>query len=125
MVAVRPAVEADLNAIDRLVTPVTLAFRHILVPALERGEFLVADAGDDGVVGVVQVRDHVIKVLSVDPAHRHQGIGRALVNACPEPISLKCPVDLPANRFYQREGFREESCSLTTRGRLLVHYTRP
>jgi N-acetylglutamate synthase-like GNAT family acetyltransferase len=123
--AIRPAHHDDLEAIDRLVTPVTLAQRHILVPALERGEFLVADDDDEGVIGVVQVKDHVIKVLAVTKACRRHGIGRALVDACGSPVSLKCPSDLEANTFYQRLGFREESCSLTPRGRLLVHYIRP
>jgi ribosomal protein S18 acetylase RimI-like enzyme len=122
---VRPARAGDLPIIDRLITPVTPAFRYILVPALERGEFLVADVRDNEVVGVVQIKDSVIKVLAVARAHRRQGIGRALVDACGSPVSLKCPSDLEANAFYQRLGFREESCSLTPRGRLLVHYTRP
>lgn len=101
------------------------AHRYLLAPAVNRGEYRVAESDTDGVIGMVQYVDGVIKALSVLPQYRRRGVGRALVESCPGPLSLKCPSDLEANAFYQSLGFKEESCSLTPRGRLLVHYARP
>jgi ribosomal protein S18 acetylase RimI-like enzyme len=51
--------------------------------------------------------------IAADPQHQHQGVGRALVNALIDDcrrmgsrnIRLSCPVELPANRFYESFGF--------------------
>jgi ribosomal protein S18 acetylase RimI-like enzyme len=82
-----------------------------------KGELLAATEGGE-VLGFVRFhhrRDSrtTIYEVAVDPQRRHEGIGRALVNALIEDcrrmgsrsIRLSCPVELPANRFYESFGF--------------------
>lgn len=44
--------------------------------------------------------------VAVDKRYQGSGIVRALVQAVPTPVQLKCTVENPANRFYERIGFR-------------------
>lgn len=85
--------------------------------ASQQRSFVAISNGD--VVGFVIFRHRKIdsqttlSEICVRQDFRHQHIGEALVarliKECTEMsrdfIQLKCPVDLPANRFYQRLGF--------------------
>ena len=119
---VRKAIEADLLHVKRLADAHRHELGFVLLPSLreqiERGEMLVAVLGDDliGFVDYHRRKDGQITLyhIAVDPAAQHQGVGYALVGALEgvaratnsSRIALKCPVDLPANQFYQGYGFR-------------------
>lgn len=47
---------------------------------------------------------NTIYEIAVDKAHRGEGIGRALLDAVPRPVRLKCTVDNAANEFYAAQG---------------------
>lgn len=104
------------------------AHRHelgfVLLPSLhkriEEGEMLIAEQ-DGAPIGFIDYhfrRDRQVTLyhILVVPAARRQGVGRTLLAgleavaraSSAERILLKCPVDLPANAFYQRYGFRLE-----------------
>lgn len=87
---------------------------------LDAGEVLVAVAGRQ-VVGHLQLVDAAdadqseIKNMAVEPAHRHRGIGRALIRAAVELAQGRnrstvavatAAADIDNLRFYQRAGFR-------------------
>lgn len=82
------------------------------------GAARVVDGGE-AVVGFVQVhrrRDGqtTLHLIAVDPARRGEAIGTALLDAAfadsrargMRGILLRCPQELPANRFYEQQGFR-------------------
>ena len=79
----------------------------------------MASGGEAPVVGFVQVhrrRDGqtTLHLIAVDPARRGEAIGTALLDAAfadsrargMRGILLRCPQELPANRFYEQQGFR-------------------
>jgi len=78
----------------------------------------MASGGEAPVVGFVQVhrrRDGqtTLHLIAVDPARRGEAIGTALLDAAfadsrargMRGILLRCPQELPANRFYEQQGF--------------------
>ncbi len=93
--------------------------RGSLVRAIERNELLVAcDTKQSAVLGFCHLyrrRDGITTIYHVAVASdaRGQGIGRALLsrviddaaNRGMSGVRLKCPADLPANRFYAHLGF--------------------
>lgn len=118
---VRAAAPADLERVKRLADAHRHELGFVLLPSLreqiERGQLLVAVQGGElvGFVDYHRRRDGQITLyhIAVDPAVRDQGFGRALLDAlariardagCSR-ITLKCPVDLPANEFYRDYGF--------------------
>ncbi len=119
---VRKAVLEDLVNVKRLADAHRHELGFVLLPSLreqiERGEMLVAEQDDDlvGFVDYHRRRDGQITLyhIAVVPLARAQGVGRALVEALERVghetgtsrIALKCPVDLPANAFYQAYGFQ-------------------
>jgi len=105
----------DIDAIkyiaDRNKAALGFVMRPALIEAQQRSELLVATQ-DGVVVGFVNYRTlsrirvgwHTIYEICVDESARGQGMGRALLDAVPRPVRLKCPVDLAANEFYKRYG---------------------
>ena len=124
LLLIRPASFADLDAVKLIADAHRHELGFVLLPSLreqiERGEMFVATLGDDlvGFVDYHQRRDGQITLyhIAVTPLARQQGVGQSLVNALKQVarndscsrIALKCPVDLPANRFYERYGFHLE-----------------
>lgn len=129
-VTVRAATAADLPHAKRLADAHRHELGFVLLPSLreqiERGQLLIAVADGPGVHGADPVgfvdfhrrRDGQVTLyhVVVAPPSRARGIGRALLQAlidvtrqagCSR-IALKCPVDLPANEFYRRNGFHLE-----------------
>lgn len=92
----------------------------------ERGELLLVEHG--------MCHFHVrrdgqltIREIIVQRGHQGHGIGRAMVQklavmgmeAGASSIFAKCPVDLPANGWYERQGFALEGTETTPSGRRL------
>ena len=91
--------------------------RQAYVDSLDKGELLIARK-DDQVVGFVRYhhrRDNrtTLYEIAIIPDVRGKGIGHQLIKAliadCQRVSSrclrLSCPVELPANRFYEAVGF--------------------
>lgn len=92
--------------------------RPALIVAIDRQEVLVAQNHQE-LVGFVEYRHRqdtqtTLYHIAVKPEYRHQGVGRALIKALQaeaqsrgkHKIYLKCPQDLPANRFYRQLGYQ-------------------
>lgn len=62
----------------------------------------------------------VIYTIAVPLKHRSKGIGRRLVEALGTPVRLKCILGLPANRFYEKCGFKMIGVEKSTKTQLLV-----
>lgn len=75
--------------------------RPALRDAIDRGGLLVTCAAT-GFCHYRRRRDGWSTVYEVVSERR--GSGRALLDAVPRPVRLKCPVDLAANGFYQHLG---------------------
>jgi GNAT superfamily N-acetyltransferase len=120
-IVIRPAVQADLDAIKLLADVHKHELGFVLRPAIAKsivqGEVFVAEIGED-LVGFVEYhhrRDNQTTLyhIAVRSDHRKQGIGRRLVDTLVQQavgkdkdvIQLKCPIDLEANRFYEKMGF--------------------
>lgn len=119
---VRPARLTDLAPVKTLADAHRHELGFALLPSLReqiaRGEMLIAEQGDT-LIGFVDYhcrRDGQVTLyhIVVAPAARRQGVGRALLAGLEETarvsdsgrILLKCPIDLPANTFYQHYGFQ-------------------
>ncbi len=120
---IRLATREDISAIKAIADRErrTLGFVHggALRRAVDRAEVLVAVAEDAShLVGFCQSyhrRDGTVSLyhIAVVEEARGLGIGRALVERLSataigtgmRSIRLKCPAELPANRFYPRLGF--------------------
>ena len=112
--------------------------RQAYVDSLEKGELLIARK-DDQVVGFVRYhhrRDNrtTLYEIAIIPDVRSKGIGHQLIKAliadCQRVSSrclrLSCPVELPANRFYEAVGFiRSTRRSRRGRSRPLYEWELP
>ena len=112
--------------------------RQAYVDSLEKGELLIARK-DDQVVGFVRYhhrRDNrtTLYEIAIIPDVRGKGIGHQLIKAliadCQRVSSrclrLSCPVELPANRFYEAVGFiRSTRRSRRGRSRPLYEWELP
>ncbi len=118
---IRKAIQADLDELKRLADAHKHELGFVLRPALARsitrGEVLVAE-NSAGLIGFVEYhhrRDEQTTLyhIAVIPDHRRRGIGRALIETLrneaqalgKETVYLKCPADLPAQKFYARLEF--------------------
>ncbi|HIQ06285.1 MAG TPA: N-acetyltransferase [Anaerolineae bacterium] len=118
--AIRKGRPSDLDAVKALAdankAAIGFVLRPALVAAIERGWLLVVEA-EGAILGFANYRHRrdqqsTLYEICVAEPYRGQGIGRALMDALVAEaqalgktwIQLKCPVDLPANRFYQRLG---------------------
>lgn len=91
-----------------------------------RGELILVDGGfchwhlrKDGQV--------TIREIIVLPEHRGMGIGTEMVETLKKVVGAtslfaKCPIDLPANRWYEHIGFKKVGGEQTASGRELVHW---
>ncbi len=91
--------------------------RQAYVDSLNKGELLIAKIADQ-IVGFTRYhhrRDNrtTLYEIAISPTARDKGIGRKLIKALIEDcqcvssryLRLSCPVELPANRFYEAVGF--------------------
>lgn len=125
-VGVAAATGEDVDGVKRLADmhrrTIGFVVRAALEESLRREGLWVARGEADGagtsVVGFVQVhrrRDGqtTLHLIAVDPARRGEAIGAALLDAAladsrargMRGILLRCPEELPANRFYEQQGF--------------------
>ena len=112
---------AVIDAIKRIAdqhrTELGFHTRQAYVDSFNKGELLIAKRTDE-VVGFTRFhhrRDHrtTLYEIAVTPDIREKGVGRRLVDALiaecrrvsSRCIRLSCPVELPANRFYEAIGF--------------------
>ena len=112
--------------------------RQAYVDSLDKGELLIARK-DDQVVGFLRYhhrRDNrtTLYEIAIIPDVRGKGIGHQLIKAliadCQRVSSrclrLSCPVELPANRFYEAVGFiRSARRSRRGRSRPLYEWELP
>ena len=96
---------------------------EILNNAAENGKLILVDGGlchwhlrKDGQI--------TIREIIVLPEKRGQGIGTTMLKQLKQvagatSIFAKCPVDLEANRWYQKMGFQNEGTETTRTGRKL------
>ena len=112
--------------------------RQAYVDSLDKGELLIARK-DDQVVGFTRYhhrRDNrtTLYEIAIVPEVRGKGIGHQLIKAliadCQRVFSrclrLSCPVELPANRFYEAIGFvRSTRRSRRGRSRPLYEWELP
>jgi N-acetylglutamate synthase-like GNAT family acetyltransferase len=96
---------------------------EVLNDAAERGELILVDGG---ICHWHLRRDKQITIreIVVLPERRGEGIGRSMLNmlrkvADATSIFAKCPVDLPANSWYEAMGFELEGAETTRTGRKL------
>lgn len=117
----KKALLTDIDGIKKVVDTLKheLGFvtRPALIESIHRREVYIAVIGSE-IVGVIHYRHRkdgqtTLYHLGVTQSQRHIGIGRRLVAAMQRDakrigqssLLLKCPVDLPANQFYQALGF--------------------
>jgi ribosomal protein S18 acetylase RimI-like enzyme len=112
--AIRFAVEEDIPAIKQIANNYKNELGYVMIPALKRAiiknELWVATMGQQ-IVGFVNWylrRDSWATVyeIAVLPERKRMGIGKALLDAIPYPIQLKCTIDNPANKFYEQIGMQ-------------------
>jgi len=112
--------------------------RQSFIDSFQRNELFVAKICGhvQGFVRFHHRRDHLTTLyeIATAPEARSKGIGRQLVKAlisdCQEVgsrcINLSCPVELPANRFYENLGFvRRRRRSLPGKSRPLNEWSLP
>lgn len=109
---IRYAVESDIQNIKKIANKYKNELGYVMYPslrrAIEKRELWVATFGQR-IVGFVNWhlrRDGwaTIYEIAVAPDCKNMGIGRALFEAIPHKKQLKCTVDNPANKFYERIG---------------------
>lgn len=110
---VRYAAESDLPAIKTIANRYKAEVGYVMYPALReaigRHELFVAEV-ERQIVGFVRYHRRLdgistVHELAVDRTCWHGKVGTALLCAVPHPIRLKCPVDSPANTFYDHLGY--------------------
>lgn len=121
-VQIRKARQSDLGAIKALADAYKEELGFVLRPALQKSidncEVLVATDGE-AILGFVEYhhrRDEQTTLyhIAVVREFQREGMGQALVQALEAEaaqrgkrfVLLKCPVDLPANDFYPKLGYR-------------------
>jgi GNAT superfamily N-acetyltransferase len=120
---VRPGVLSDLQAVKaiaKVYEDVELGFitRGTIIEAIQKRSLLVAEDSEKHIIGFVHFHITrqgyaVIYDIAVRPIYRGKGIGKALVEHVEKiayeqgvfRLRLKCPIDLPANKFYIYLGF--------------------
>ncbi len=138
---IRKARLADVDPIKALADEhrAELGFivRSALTSAANRGEMIVAHDGS-ALAGFLEYHHRLdgrttLYHIVVRPEYRGRGIGRGMVGAlCREALSLgqntiklKCPIDLPANGFYERLGASFAQTETGKRRTLAVWYLDP
>ena len=119
---IRKATLKDLEKIKMIADAHRNELGFVLKPALARSinknEVLLAESGGS-ILGFVEYhhrKDYQTTLynIAIINSARNSGIGKALINSLYTEaknlnkhfILLKCPVDLPANRFYKNIGFQ-------------------
>ena len=109
---IRYAVEGDLPAVKRIANQYKAELGYVMWPTLREAvakqELYVAEYGRQ-IVGFCNWhcrRDgwHTIYEIAVEKTRRGEHIGRALLDAVPNPKRLKCTTGNPANGFYNHCG---------------------
>lgn len=108
--------------------------RGVFAEAVEKQHLLVADLGEQQIVGFVRFNhrkrgtETAIYDIGVDQHFQRQGIGRALVGALAnecriwnrDTIALRCPEGVPANDFYCHIGFQHMGILPGRKRRLMI-----
>ncbi len=132
---IRKATLNDLDEIKALADANRYELGFVLRPALirsiNRKEVFVAE--NKSIMGFVEYhhrRDSQTTIyhIVVCKTYRRVGVGRALINAVIEEakkfnkkyILSKCPIDLPANKFYEHLGFENSGISNGKNRKLVV-----
>ncbi len=133
-----PIIDAVKRVADQHRPELGFHTRQAYVDSLNKGELLIAKRAAE-VVGFVRYhhrRDNrtTLYEIAITPDSRGKGVGRRLIEAliadCQRVFSrcirLSCPVELPANRFYEAVGFiRSTRRSLLGRSRPLYEWELP
>lgn len=113
---IRYAAAPDIDGVKRIANQYKSELGFVMTAALKermkKYEVYVAVMGQQ-IVGFVhwhQRRDgwRTIYEIAVDRQWRGKGIGKALLQAIPAPLRLKCTQDNPANDFYKSQGMTLE-----------------
>jgi GNAT superfamily N-acetyltransferase len=112
----RYAHEGDLQQVKAIANQYSGELGYVMWPklreAVAKRELYVAEYGaEQRIVGFCnwhRRRDdiHTIYEIAVHRDFMGQRIGKALLNAVPNPKRLKCTVDNPANQFYEANGLQ-------------------
>ncbi len=110
-----------------------------LIQQIDRGEVFVAKTHEGEVIGFVSFHHKhlredqhtTIHYLCTDSTYRRHGIGKRLMEAVAvdtrlcgnKRITLKCPIQLPANHFYQSIGYTLEGSETDHEGGRLNVWT--
>lgn len=105
------------NLLDTLKYELGFVTRPALIESIRRREVYIAVVNGE-IVGVIHYRHRkdgqtTLYHIAVAESQRNKGIGRRLVSAMQKDarrigqnsLFLKCPIDLPANHFYEAVGF--------------------
>lgn len=122
-ISVRQATRREVNSIKKLADSHKMEIGFLIRPAVEtsiKSGCLYVARSSGRLLGFVRFHhrlDLVTKIyeICVDPTFRRSKVGWHLLNAVKEcsrqsgqqAIVLKCPVDLPANGFYEDCGFAD------------------
>ncbi|NBW12402.1 MAG: GNAT family N-acetyltransferase [Caulobacteraceae bacterium] len=129
--AIRKAVPEDAIACDRIARQHKTALGWVMLQTIQRaiedGTLHVATI--DGVIRAFALYSvpsrgtnkgwNVVHTLATERGWQGMNIGRNLLYSVPTPIRLKCPSDLPANKFYSQAGFQFAGLDHAKSGRVL------
>lgn len=111
---IRQATLDDIGMVKHIANKYPRELGYVMMPSLRdavgRNELLVYEV-NGRIFGFVNYRTrrdgwHTVYEIAVDKPFRGGEIGRALIEAVPTPIRLKCTVDNKiANGFYEHLGF--------------------
>lgn len=122
LLEVRKATRYDIDSIKKIADAhrdeLGFVLRPALLASIDRGEVTVVQVADN-LVGFMEYHHRqdeqtTLYHILVIPSMRGKGIGRLLIETLTKEatesghsvVKLKCPANLPANRFYEHIGAR-------------------